>query len=227
MDQNNQTIKIRKLIKSFSLYNKKPKEKIINFKKFDIKKQLSFRKTLNNRFYKTLKNTIRYKPKNTLFPRIIDKNTFDFSLKDENSDILRRINNINKGNIKHLQYSILSNKKKIAKIKEAKEFREKMKVIQRNLEIIKKNSLEEKKKMKELMLIRKTKKHKKKSDKKDIKKIGPTNAYERKLNIKKFGSFDDYERKLNLKNAQIMNKYKEIMNKIRKKDSNCDSLKNF
>ena len=74
-----------------------------------------------------------------------DKNIFNFSLKDENNAILRRTFNIIKGNKKHLQFTNIANRKEIAKKNAAKEFREKLKLIQSNLEIIKKCNLEEKK----------------------------------------------------------------------------------
>ena len=209
--------KERKMIKSYSLYNKDNNKifnstvKLKNIKKLQLKKCLSFRQTLNNRFFKSLRNSW-FKPKTTLFPKIIDKNTFNFSLKDENNDILKRTFNIIKGNKKHQQFTNIANRKEIAKKNAAKEFREKMKLIQSNLEIIKKCNLEEKKRMKELMMIRRVKKNEKQSVKKDKR-----NSEER----------EKYERKLNIKNDKIMNKYKEIMNKIKIKDNRLYPLNNF
>ena len=208
--------KERRMIKSYSLYNNKDNNKIFNstvknIKKLHIKKCLSFRQALNNRFYKSLRNSW-FKPKNILFPSIIDKNTFNFSLKDENNAILRRTFNIIKGNKKHQQFTNIANRKEIAKKNAAKEFREKMKLIQSNLEIIKKCNLEEKKKMKELMMIRRMKKNEKKSVKK---------------NKRNFDNHEIIDRNLNIKNDKIMNKYKEIMNKIKIKDKRFQSLNNF
>ena len=210
--------KERRMIKSYSLYNNKDNNKIFNstvklknIKKLHIKKCLSFRQALNNRFYKSLRNSW-FKPKNTLFPSIIDKNTFNFSLKDENNAILRRTFNIIKGNKKHQQFTNIANRKEIAKKNAAKEFREKMKLIQSNLEIIKKCNLEEKKKMKELMMIRRMKKNEKNSVKK---------------NKRNFDNHEIIDRNLNIKNDKIMNKYKEIMNKIKIKDKRFQSLNNF
>ena len=167
--------KQKKILKSFSLYNINSKnnsninrfnstEKVKNLKKIKtIKKHFSFRKNVNNRFYKLLRNYNNNswsKYKKRASPNIIDKNTFNFSLKDENNEILRRTFNIIKGDKKHIQYCNIANKKEIDKLNSAKEFREKMKIIQNNLQIIKKNNLEEKKKMKELMMIRKIKNQK-------------------------------------------------------------------
>ena len=167
--------KQKKILKSFSLYNINSKnnsninrfnstEKVKNLKKIKtIKKHFSFRKNVNNRFYKLLRNYNNNswsKYKKRASPNIIDKNTFNFSLKDENNEILRRTFNIINGDKKHIQYCNIANKKEIDKLNSAKEFREKMKIIQNNLQIIKKNNLEEKKKMKELMMIRKIKNQK-------------------------------------------------------------------
>ena len=65
--------------------------------------------------------------------------------------------------------------------------------------------------MKELMMIRRMKKNEKKSVKKNKR------------------NFDNHEidRNLNIKNDKIMNKYKEIMNKIKIKDKRFQSLNNF
>ena len=198
----------KKLVKSYTLYLKNitddkynkllnSTKKLKNYTKLNLKRNLSFRQTLKNGFYKQLKHSWK-KQQTTLFPNIIDKNTFNFSLKDENNEILRRTFNKNKENEKHTQYSNFAYKKEIEKIKAAKEFREKMKIIKNNLEIIKKNNLEEKKKMKELIMIRKMKKNKKESVKKDKIKIENQETYYKKLNIK---------------NDKVMNKYREIMKK--------------
>ena len=198
----------KKLVKSYTLYLKNitddkynkllnSTKKLKNYTKLNLKRNLSFRQTLKNGFYKQLKHSWK-KQQTTLFPNIIDKNTFNFSLKDENNEILLRTFNKNKENEKHTQYSNFAYKKEIEKIKAAKEFREKMKIIKNNLEIIKKNNLEEKKKMKELIMIRKMKKNKKESVKKDKIKIENQESYYKKLNIK---------------NDKVMNKYREIMKK--------------
>ena len=61
------------------------------------------------------------------------------------------------------------------------------------------------------MMIRRMKKNEKKSVKKNKR------------------NFDNHEidRNLNIKNDKIMNKYKEIMNKIKIKDKRFQSLNNF
>ena len=256
--------KEKKILKSFSLYNINNKNnsdnnrfnstgKIKNIKKIkSFKKHFSFRHNLNNRFYKLLKNYNNNswtKHKKRASPNIIDKNTFNFSLKDENNEILKRTLNIINGDKKHLQYCNIANKKEIDKLNSAKEFREKMKIIQNNLQIIKKNNLEEKKKMKELMMIRKIKNQKNQEiirikletnaknnleDKKGIKKLNinkiknPHNVIikiETKHNLKfnrinNREKLEKFERKLDIQKDKLMNKYSEIMKRIKeeKKD---------
>ena len=226
--------KQKKILKSFSLYNINSKnnsninrfnsiEKVKNLKKIKtIKKHFSFRKNVNNRFYKLLRNYNNNswsKYKKRASPNIIDKNTFNFSLKDENNEILRRTFNIINGDKKHIQYCNIANKKEIDKLNSAKEFREKMKIIQNNLQIIKKNNLEEKKKMKELMMIRKIK-NQKNQDIIRIKletnenKLGKNNLEDKKklkkLNINKspYSVIIKIETKHNLKFNGINNKEK-------------------
>ena len=252
--------KQKKILKSFSLYNINSKnnsninrfnstEKVKNLKKIKtIKKHFSFKKNVNNRFYKLLRNYNNNswsKYKKRASPNIIDKNTFNFSLKDENNEILRRTFNIINGDKKHIQYCNIANKKEIDKLNSTKEFREKMKIIQNNLQIIKKNNLEEKKKMKELMMIRKIKNQKNQDlirikletnankfgknnleDKKKLKKINinriknPDNVIikiETKHNLK-FNNREKLEKldkQLNEQNDKLMNKYNKIMKRIK------------
>ena len=227
--------KEKKKLKSFSLYNINNKNnsnnernerfnssgKIKNIKGIKkIKKHYSFRKILNNKFYKLLKNYNNNswtKHKKRDLPTIIDKNTFNFSLKDENNDILRRTYNIIKGDKKHLQYSNIANKKEIDKLNSAKEFREKMKIIQNNLQIIKKNNLEEKKKMKELMMIRKVKNR----EKQEMMRKLVTKSNKLKFNgIKNREKLEKFDRKLDIQKDKLMSKYTEIMKRIKeeKKD---------
>ena len=80
----------------------------------------------------------------------------------------------------------------------AKEFRNKMKMIQNNIELIKKKNLEEKKKMKELISIRKINKPKK-------------NIIDDKLKKKKF----ELDKNLDKENNIIKNKYNEIMKRVK------------
>ena len=214
--------KQKKILKSFSLYNINSKnnsninrfnstEKVKNLKKIKtIKKHFSFRKNVNNRFYKLLRNYNNNswsKYKKRASPNIIDKNTFNFSLKDENNDILIRTINIEKGNRKHILYSSIASKREREKIREAKEFHNKMKIIESNLKIIKKNNLDEKRKMKELMMIRKIKKLNSKPKNYDIK------SYILK-NDKNLMSKQSTKRK-----EKVMNKFEEIMKKIKQKNN--------
>ena len=215
-------MKGRKLKKSYSLYNTfysacnntiriqkcNSTEKLKSIKKIKkVKKNLSYRQSLYNRFYKLLKNRTIKKPKYDLFPQINDKNTFNFSLKDENNDILIRTLNIDKGNKKHILYSNIASKREREKIREAKEFRNKMKIIESNLKIIQKNNLEEKRKMKELIMIRKIKKINPKGKNNDIKSYILKN--DNKL----------INKKLEIRKGKLINKFEEIMKRIHKNNN--------
>lgn len=196
---------IKKTFKeSFSLYNKKNINnikgktfgKINNVKR--LKKHSSCKESLNNKFFKLLSKNKNPKETYTFFPNIIDKNTFNFNLEDENTEILRRTLKIKMGNQKHLELCKISNRNKIEKMNSAKEFRNKMKMIQNNIELIKKKNLEEKKKMKELISIRKINKPKK-------------NIIDDKLKKKKF----ELDKNLDKENNIIKNKYNEIMKRVK------------
>ena len=218
-------MKEKKLKKSYSLYNtfNNTFNKTIKIKKYNsteklkgikkikkVKKNLSHNKALYNKFYKLLNMNLKNRTKRAkyeLFPQIIDKNTFNFSLKDENNDILIRTINIEKGNRKHILYSSIASKREREKIREAKEFHNKMKIIESNLKIIKKNNLDEKRKMKELMMIRKIKKLNSKPKNYDIK------SYILK-NDNNLMSKQSTKRK-----EKVMNKFEEIMKKIKQKNN--------
>lgn len=195
---------IKKTFKnSFSLYKNKNNNntkgkafgKMNNLKR--LKKHSSCKESLNNKFFKLLSKNKNPKETYTIFPNIIDKNTFNFNLEDENTEILRRTLKIKIGNQKHLELCNISNRNKIEKMNSAKEFRNKMKMIQNNIELIKKKNLEEKKKMKELISIRKINKPKK-------------NINDYKLK-KKF----ELNEKLDIENTIIKNKYNEIMKRVK------------
>ena len=198
--------------KSYKLY--KPKsmklnssEKIKSVK--TIKKDLQSKQTLTNKFYKSLKSTWLQcsKPKKLIFPNIIEKNAFNFNLSDENSDYLKRDYILKIGEIKHNYLSKMSDKKKIEKVNSAKEFLNKMKIMQNNLEIIKNKNLEEKKKMKELILKRKLKQLKKNDlNSKKKSQLKPLFNAE---NIKIF------DRKLSIEKDNLMNRFNEIMRKAK------------
>ena len=153
-DKEKEKIK-RKL--SYRLYKPKnmklnPIEKIEKIKKVKrLKKNFSTKQTFKN-FYKSLKSTWS-QSKRHFYPSIIDKNTFNFNLSDENSELIKRTFIINKGNLKHNYLTKIANKKEIEKINSAKEFRNRMKIMKNNLEIIKKKNLEEKIKINKLILF--------------------------------------------------------------------------
>ena len=142
-----------------------------------------------------------FKTKKTYF------SAFNFNLSDENIDYLKRDYILKIGEIKHNYLSKMSDKKKIEKVNSAKEFLNKMKIMQNNLEIIKNKNLEEKKKMKELILKRKLKKLKKNDlNSKKKSQLKPLFNAE---NIKIF------DKKLSIEKDNLMNRFNEIMRKTK------------
>ena len=203
------TFKKEYIKKSYKLY--KPKNMKINSLEKNksvktIKKHLPSRHSLTNKFFRSLRSTCSQwsRPKKHIFPNIIDKNTFNFNLSDENNDLLKRDYILKIGEKKHNYFSKISNKKKIEKINSAKEFLNKMKIMQNNLEIIKKKNLEEKRKMKELILTRKIKK---------FKKYDLNNKVSRRRSIFNEEKLKTFDKKLTIEKDKLMNRFNEIMRK--------------
>jgi len=201
-----------KIKKPYELYNTQRKK----FDKVDInnnnhndkneklKKNHSSKFQLNNRFYKLFKND-RTKTKRTLFPYIVDKNPFNFStIEDRKNRILERMK---EGEMKHNLFSQLAYKKGVEKIKRAKEFFKQMKKMKSNLEIIKKNEIEGKRKVKEIF------------SKKIVNyKIRDNYNTHRRSNQRFNGDFETLEKfsqNLNKKSEQLINEYNNILSRLK------------
>ena len=198
----NNDIKRKHLVKSYSLYNTESIKLNLSDKKHEVKKpkkHLSKKQILNNKFYKLLiHSNSATRKKFCIFPNIIDKNTFNFNLEDENTSILRRTLKIQKGNKKHLQLSKLEYKKKEKKLDSVKLFRQKMKIMQEEAKV---DYLKEQKRMKELV---------------KLKKIKTINQLQKHIHNENKEKFENFEQKLNSKREILMKKFHEIIKKYKK-----------
>ena len=205
--------KKKKIVKSYSLYNIENNEINISEKKNKtkkLKKHLSSRQILNNKFYKLFKNTNSQKQKiNYLFSNVIDKDNFNFKLEDENDIYLKKTFNIQNGNKKHLQFCKLENKKKETKLNSIKLFYQQMKILQKNA---KEEFLEQEKRKKELVKIKKNKEMRlaKTNEKVKIK--------QNKKNIfnEKTEDLENCEEKLKRKRYILMIRFNNLMKRIKK-----------
>jgi hypothetical protein len=195
---------------AYSLYN--PQIKPINGGRTmdKIRSSLKIKKSssLSTKFYKLLLKSKNKKMNRKIVPNVIDKNTFIFKSELEHAESIERRKK--EGDKKHLELCKISNKKKIAKLNSAKEFRNRMKlIVHNNIENIQKiKNLEEKKQMKKLVSIRKSNNYKKKF-------ISETKQQMNDRIKEKEKEMEKLKKKLQIENAKVKNKYNEIMKKIR------------
>ena len=191
-----------------------PSIKLNNMKRVNSDK--SFKKTsLDYKFYKLLKkNRSVQKNSNFFFPNIIDKSPFNFNLKDEEAEIIKKIKNINKGNKKHRILSELAFKKETQKRKNIKEFMNEMKLYRINIKLVKKQNIEEKKKKKEILNLQIKKMKKLTHTSFDSMDKGSKSA-KNKYKILTINNLFDKERKLIFKRDKLMHRFHEIMNKLK------------
>ena len=191
-----------------------PSIKLNNMKRVNSYK--SFKKTsLDYKFYKLLKkNRSVQKNSNFFFPNIIDKSPFNFNLKDEEAEIIKKIKNINKGNKKHRILSELAFKKETQKRKNIKEFMNEMKLYRINIKLVKKQNIEEKKKKKEILNLQIKKMKKLTHTSFDSMDKGAKSA-KNKYKILTINNLFDKERKLIFKRDKLMHRFHEIMNKLK------------
>lgn len=196
-----------------------------------IRSYKSFNKnSLDYKFYKLLKKSPKPKKNSNFFlPEIIDKSPFNFNLKDEEAEIIKKIKRINKGNKKHRLLSEMAFKKETEKRKNVKNFLNEMKLNRINIKLVEKQNLEEKKKKLTQMLNLQMKKKKKI---KKITSISFDSIYKGSKSTTNKNSFVtinnlfDNERKLVLRRDKLMHRFHEIMNKLNSNTQNAQNSQN-
>ena len=186
------------------------------------KRTKSSKNSLFYKFYKSLKKiSSTPKAKYSFYHRdVIDKSAFNFNLKNEDDDILERMKKINKGNKKHKHLYNIAYKKELDKRKTAQNFFKEMKITKMNIRLVKKQKIEEQKIINERNLL---------NNKKRIRKIrnisfespmGIKNMCKtNKVSLMPLNKLFENERKLVIKKDQLMHRFHEIMNKIRKNEN--------
>jgi len=171
-------------------------------------KKSPFRKSLAYKFYKLLKPKKKMKIF-TKFP-LVEKNGFNFDMKDQNETINKKIK-ISEGNRKHIQLAKKAYLKELEKKRNAKQFILTMKLIEQNRILIKEKDLKEKQKMNEIIKCKM-----KLTKKSRIERVKSYSELILKEGKNKFLFQSNNKEKINEKNESLLNKYKEIMDKIRR-----------
>ena len=168
------------------------------------------------KFYKLLKKfplTPKHKL-NLLNDNILSTSPFYFGTQNDQDEILKKINIINKGNHKHQMLTNIETKKENQKKKSAKQFMKEMKLVKINLKLINKKNIEERKIKHELINLSKNKLRRTRSLCTNI----SSNKKNRNSNIHiKINNIMNNERKLVIHKDKLMHRFYEIMKNFKEK----------